>query len=65
MESKNQKVVNVKSEQMMLLLICAKCDSNKFIKVQVARGLLSRLGIVKSFSRSSFVLDILTTEYKI
>ena len=51
MESKNQKVVNVKSEQMMLLLICAKCDSNKFIKVQVARGLLSRLGIKSPLSK--------------
>ena len=51
MESKNQKVVNVKSEQIMLLLICAKCARKKFIKVQVARWLLSRLGIKSPLSK--------------
>ena len=53
----------------MLLPKCEVCDSKKstFIKDQEASGLLSSLGIkalltstVKSFFRSSFVLEVLT-----
>ena len=46
-ESKNRKVVRTKNRRIMLLSNCALCDSRnlKFIKKQIASGLLSSLGI--------------------
>ena len=46
-ESKNPKVARTKNGRIMLLSKCAVCDSkrSKFIKEQVASGLLSSLGI--------------------
>ena len=46
-ESKNRKVVRTKNRRIMLLSNCALRDSRKvkFIKKQIASGLLSSLGI--------------------
>ena len=68
-DSKNPKIVRANNWRIMLLPKCEVCDSKKstFIKGQEASGLLSSLGIkalltstVKSFFRSSFVLEVLT-----
>ena len=70
-ESKNPKVAKTNNERIMLLSKCAVCDrkKSKFIKEQEASRLLSSLGtktaLKKFFSRSSFVLEILTSQYKI
>ena len=47
-ESKNLKIVNTKNGRIILLSICAVCDSkkSKFIKEQEASGLLGSLGIM-------------------
>ena len=56
----------------MILSKCAVCDSkkSKFIIQQEASGLLSSLGKKNtfeqnSFGRSSFALELLTSQYKI
>ena len=66
-ESKNSNIVRTKNARIMLLLKCAVCNSKKakFTKEQEASRLLSSLGIKtplskNCFSRSSFVLEILT-----
>ena len=70
-ESKNPKVAKTNNGRIMLLSKCAVCDrkKSKFIKEQEASRLLSSLGtktaLKKFFSRSSFVLEILTSQYKI
>ena len=48
-ESKNPKVGKTKNGRTMLLLKCARCDSSKlkFIKLQEAKGSLSKLTGVK------------------
>ena len=47
-ESKNSKIVNTNNGRILLLSICAVCDSkkSKFIKEQEASGLLGSLGIM-------------------
>ena len=47
-ESKNLKIVNTKNGRIILLSICAVCDSkkSKFINEQEASGLLGSLGII-------------------
>ena len=65
-ESKNLKVVNTKNGRIMLLSKCEVCDSkSKFAKKQQAGGFLSSSGIKtplsKTLSRSSFVLELLTS----
>ena len=65
-ESKNLKVVKTKNGRIMLLSKCEVCDSkSKFAKKQQASGLLSSFGIKtalsKTLSRSSFVLELLTS----
>ena len=47
-ESKNSKIVNTNNGRILLLSICAVCDSkkSKFIKEQEASGLLGSLGII-------------------
>ena len=42
-ESKNPKFLKTKNGRIMLLLNCAVCNGQKFIKEQEARGLLSKL----------------------
>ena len=70
-ESKNPKVAKTNNGRIMLLSKCAVCDrkKSKFIKEQEASRLLNSLGtktaLKKFFSRSSFVLEILTSQYKI
>ena len=71
-ESRNLKVGSTNNRRIMLLSKCAVFDSkkSKFIKQQEASGLLSSLGIKKnfkynSFIRSSFVLEVLTSQCKI
>ena len=70
-ESKNPKVAKTNNGRIMLLSKCAVCDrkKSKFIKEQEASRLLSSLGtktaLKKFFSSSSFVLEILTSQYKI
>ena len=60
-ESKNSKVARTKSGRIMLLSKCAVCDSkrSKFIKEQVASGLLSSLGIKTSLSKIPLVGPLL------
>ena len=52
-ESKNPKVARTKNGRIMLLSKCAVCHSkkSKFIKQQVASGLLSSLGIKKPLNK--------------
>ena len=70
-ESKNPKVAKTNNGRIMLLSKCAVYDrkKSKFIKEQEASRLLNSLGtktaLKKFFSRSSFVLEILTSQYKI
>ena len=47
----------------MLLSKCAACNNtkSKFIKEQEASGLLNKETFKKTFSRSSFVLEVLTS----
>ena len=56
-ESKNPKVAKTKNGRRMLLLKCAVCDSkkSKFIKLQEASGLLSKLGIKTPLSKIPLV----------
>ena len=60
-ESKNSKVARTKSGRIMLLSKCAVCDSkrSKFIKEQVASGLLSSLGIKTPISKIPLVGPLL------
>ena len=60
-ESKNSKVARTKSGRIMLLSKCAVCDSkrSKFIKEQVASGLLSSLGIKTPLSKIPLVGPLL------
>ena len=65
-ESKSPKVSRIKNEKMWLWSKCVECDSTKsnFIKLQEGSGLLSSLEIKttwNSFSRSCFVLEVLTS----
>ena len=48
-ESKNPKVVKTKNRRMMLLSKCSVCDSKKlkFIKEREAKGILSKLTLIK------------------
>ena len=48
-ESKNPKVVKTKNRRMMLLSKCSVCDSKKlkFIKEREAKGILSKLKLIK------------------
>ena len=70
-ESKNPKVAKTNNGRIMLLSKCAVYDrkKSKFITEQEASRLLNSLGtktaLKKFFSRSSFVLEILTSQYKI
>ena len=52
-ESKNLKIVNTKKGRILLLSICAVCDSkkSKFIKEQEANGLLGSLGIMTPLTK--------------
>ena len=52
-ESKNLKVARAKNGRRMFFSKCAVCDSKKlkFIKVQEASGLISRLGIKTPLSK--------------
>ena len=60
-ESKNSKVARTKGGRIMLLSKCAVCDSkrSKFIKEQVASGLLSSLGIKTPLSKIPLVGPLL------
>ena len=60
-ESKNSKVARTKSGRIMLLSKCAVCDSkrSKFIKEQVASGLLSSLAIKTPLSKIPLVGPLL------
>ena len=48
-DSKNPKVVKTKNRRMMLLSKCSVCDSKKlkFIKEREAKGILSKLTLIK------------------
>ena len=66
-ESKNSKVVKTKNGRVMLLSICAVCDSKKsnFIKEEEANRVLSSLEIKTPLSKVSlvcllFFLEVLT-----
>ena len=56
-EGKNPSVENTKNGRIMLSANCAVCGSkkSKFIKEQVASGLLHRLGIKTSISKIPLV----------
>ena len=56
-ESKNTKVARTKNGRIMVLSICAVCESKKpkFIKQQEASGLLSTLGIKTPLSKIPLV----------
>ena len=60
-ETKNPKVARTKNGRIMLLSKCAVCDSkrSKFIKEQVASGLLSSLGIKTPLSKIPLVGPLL------
>ena len=70
-ESQNSKVIKTKSGRIIPLSKCAVSDSkkSKFINEQEASRLLSSLGLKtplsKTFSRSSFILEILASGDKI
>ena len=56
-ENKNSKVAKTNNGRMMLLWKCAGCDckKSKLIKYQETTGLLSSLGIKKTFSKIPLV----------
>ena len=60
-ENINQSLSNTSNSKTMLLSICAKCGSKKsrFIKNQVAKGLLSNLCIRTQLSKVPLLGDIL------
>ena len=60
-ENINPKVLKTSNGRTMLLLNCAICSSKKlrFIKNQVAKGLLSNLGIRTPLSKVPILGDIL------
>ena len=60
-ENINQSLSNTSNSKTMLLSICAKCGSKKsrFIKNQVAKGLLSNLCIRTPLSKVPLLGDIL------
>ena len=70
---KSPKVARTKNRRVMVLSKCAVCDSKKSKnnKQQEASELLSSLGIKRPLSkiplvgRSSFVLEVLASQYKI
>ena len=57
----NPKVIQTKNDRTILLSKCAPfgAKNSKFIKEQEAKGLLSNLGIRKTFSKIPLLGDIL------
>ena len=65
-ESKNTKVIRTKNVRIMFLSKCSVCNSkkSKFLKQQVARGLLSSLGIRTRLSQILLLSPLLFLKYK-
>ena len=57
----NPQVFSTNNCKLMILLRCAICNTKKsgFIKKQVAKGLLSKLGIKTTLSKITILSDIL------